>query len=150
MNDFSASRTIYLLKRTEIMLRGMLEDALKGLPVTVGQYVVLSLLKSMHKASSADLSRKSGVTPQTMSETITLFEDQGYIVRKQSAEHKRILEISLTPAGRKLLDECDTMVDGIEDRLFAGLGGGNVDTLRTYLISILKAGEAPSAERPGQ
>ena len=58
MNDFSNSRTIYLLKRTEIMLRSMLEDALKGLPVTVGQYVILSLLKYMPKASSAELSRK--------------------------------------------------------------------------------------------
>ena len=104
----------------------MLEDALKGLPVTVGQYVILSLLKYMPKASSAELSRKSGVTPQTMSETITIFEDRGYILRKQSAEHKRILEISLTQIGRKLLEDCETMVDGVEGKLFADMAKDNV------------------------
>jgi DNA-binding MarR family transcriptional regulator len=142
MNDFSTSRTIYLLKRTEIMLRSMLEDALKGLPVTVGQYVILSLLKYMPKASSAELSRKSGVTPQTMSETITIFEDRGYILRKQSSEHKRILEISLTPTGRKLLEECEAMVDKVEDKLFAGMAKDNVDQLRSTLKAVLRAGEA--------
>ena len=146
MNDFSNSRTIYLLKRTEIMLRSMLEDALKGLPVTVGQYVILSLLKYMPKASSAELSRKSGVTPQTMSETITIFEDRGYILRKQSTEHKRILEISLTQIGRKLLEDCETMVDGVEGKLFADMAKDNVESLRNTLKSILHTGEARPAK----
>jgi len=145
MNDFSTSRTIYLLKRTEIMLRSMLEDALKGLPVTVGQYVILSLLKYMPKASSAELSRKSGVTPQTMSETITIFEERGYILRKQSPEHKRILEISLTPTGRKLLEDCEAMVDKVEDKLFADMGKDSVEQLRITLKTVLRAGEARPA-----
>src|SRR5579863_4329485 len=150
MNDFSASRTIYLLKRTEIMLRSMLEDALRDLPVTVGQYVVLSLLAHMPKASSADLSRKSGVTPQTISQTITLFENKGYIVRKQSAEHKRVLEINLTSSGERLLLNCEAMVDKIEDKLFSGMVEAKVDSLRNDLKAILRAGESRTEKNDDQ
>ena len=80
-----------------------------------------------------------------MSETITIFEDRGYILRKQSTEHKRILEISLTPTGRALLEDCEAMVDTVEDKLFANMGKDNVDQLRAMLKAILHAGEA----RPG-
>lgn len=135
-----ASRTIYLLKRVEIMLRNALEGALAGTDISVAQYVVLSLLKTMPEASSADLSRRAGVTPQTMWETVAAFEKAGFILRKQSPEHKRIRTISLTPAGHEKLAACDVQVDALEASLLGDLPPTEIDTLRNSLRAILKAG----------
>jgi len=136
------SRTIYLLKRVEIMLRNALETALAGTGISVAQYVVLSLLETMPDASSAELSRRAGVTPQTMWETVAAFEKAGFIERKQSPEHKRIRTISLMQAGRDKLAACDIMVDALETGLLADLDAPDIEQLRNSLRSILKAGNA--------
>ncbi len=122
MTENENLRVIYLIKRTELLVRTRLEASLRDLGVTVGQYAVLSLLALMPEASSAQIARSVGVTPQTMAETITAFERQKLIRREQSSTHKRILEISLTASGLALLKECDVRAKQAEAELFSGLG----------------------------
>jgi DNA-binding MarR family transcriptional regulator len=120
-------------------VRTKLEASLRDLGVTVGQYAVLSLLALMPEASSAQIARSVGVTPQTMAETITAFERQKLIRREQSITHKRILEISLTASGLALLKECDVRAKQAEAELFAGLGPKDVEHLRSVLNLILSS-----------
>jgi DNA-binding MarR family transcriptional regulator len=134
-------RVIYLIKRAELLVRTKLEAGLHDLGVTAGQYAVLSLLALMPEASSAQLSRFVGVTPQTMAETITSFERQELISREKSSKHKRILEISLTAKGLALLKECELRARQVEAELFSGLGHENVGQLRAFLHLILSSDE---------
>lgn len=133
-------RTTYLIKRAETVVRGGLETALQPLGVTPRQYITLSLLRDERDQSSAELARKAGITPQSMSETIAALIGRGWIERLENPEHRRILMTRLTKAGERLLTECDTAVDALEARLLAGLSSNDLAALRQGLRGIVKTG----------
>lgn len=141
MTDTENLRVIYLIKRAELLVRTRLEGSLRDLGVTAGQYAVLSLLALMPEASSAQIARSVGVTPQTMAETITAFERQKLIRREQSSTHKRILEISLTASGLALLKDCDARARLAESELFSELKPKDVEQLRRILSLMLSSDE---------
>lgn len=134
------ARTIYLLKRAETACRAGMETALADLGVTPSQYTTLSLLSGQAEQSSADLARKAGVTPQSMSETIATLERGGLISRAENPQHRRILTISQTEAGRALLAECQGRIDGVEARLLGGLAADETEALRRALTLIAQNG----------
>lgn len=138
-----AARTLYLIKRAETASRTGLETFLHDLAVTPGQYTALSLLAAQRNQSSADMARKAGVTPQSMSETISGLERKGLIIRAENPEHRRILNITLTEAGQALLARCDEQTDALEQRLLEGLSAGQLNALRDALQAIIQNESGP-------
>lgn len=133
-----SARILYLIKRAETAARAGLEAFLQDLGVTPGQYTVLSLLAAKKNQSSAEMARKAGVTPQSMSETISGLERKGLILRAENPEHRRILNITLTKEGQALLTKCDGQTDQLEDRLLEGLTDSQLDELRDSLQTIIQ------------
>ena len=133
-------RTVYLVKRAETVVRAGLEACLQPIGVTPRQYVTLSLLRDERDQSSADLARKAGITPQSMSETIATLLAKGLIERLESPEHRRILMTRLTGAGDRLLAECESAVDVMESTLLAKISARELDALRKALRTIAKSG----------
>ena len=133
-------RTVYLLKRAETVVRNGLEACLQRLAVTPRQYITLSLLRDERDQSSADLARKAGITPQSMSETIATLIRREWIERVENPEHRRILMTRLTESGEALLVECEAAVDAMEERLLSGHTRSDLDILRKALRAIVKAG----------
>jgi DNA-binding MarR family transcriptional regulator len=139
MTDYLSLRTGYLIKRVELLVRTKLEAALRDLGLTTGQYAALSLLASMPETSSARLSRAIGVTPQTMAETIVAFERDELIRRAPSSEHKRILQITLSPKGKALLKKCELRATEAEREIFGTLTENDVNQFRCHLQMILQS-----------
>ncbi|MEO7786802.1 MAG: MarR family transcriptional regulator [Sphingomicrobium sp.] len=139
-NHGVAPRTVYLVKRAETVVRNGLETCLQPLGVTPRQYVTLSLLRDERDQSSADLARKAGITPQSMSETIATLIRKGWIRRLENPGHRRILMTRLTDAGDALLGDCETAVEAMEAKLLSALSRADLETLRRALRIIVKAG----------
>ncbi len=133
------ARTIYLIKRLEVASRALMETELKDLDLTPAQYTTLSMLAGQAETSSADLAKRVLVTPQSMSEMIMALDRKGLIRRKENETNRRVLEISLSPAGQALLEKADARVDAMEAALFSGLDDAALETLRGHLSAILKA-----------
>lgn len=138
-NGGRPSRTVYLIKRAETVVRGGLDACLQPLAVTPRQYVTLSLLREERDQSSADLARKAGITPQSMTETIATLIRKDLIERIESPEHRRILMTRLTAAGEALLERCEAAVDVLEDRLLLGISASDLAIVRKALRVIAKA-----------
>lgn len=134
------SRTIYLVKRAETVVRNGLEACLQPLGVTPRQYITLSLLRDERDQSSADLARKAGITPQSMSETIAALIAKGWIERFENPGHRRILMTRLTDAGETLLGGCEDLVEALETGLLSGISRRDRDILRQALRTIVNAG----------
>lgn len=134
--DTPPLRTVYLVKRAQTVVRGGLETCLQPRGVTPRQYITLSLLREERDQSWADLARKTGITPQSMSETTATLIRKGLIERLENFEHRRILMARLTGKGKALLAECDVAVDVLESRLPAGTGARDLETLRQTLWTI--------------
>lgn len=131
------ARTIYLIKRVEVASRALLETELKDLDLTPSQYATLSMLALHPETSSSDLARRVLVTPQSMSEMIMALSRKGLIKRQESDGNRRVLDISLSAAGRALLEKAEARVDALEATLFSGLGADELEVLRSHLERVL-------------
>jgi len=139
LSDSAYRRTFYLVKRTETEAGNALDEALRDYDITGGQYLILSLVSREGGRSSAELARRAFVTPQSMNEVIGALEAKSYIRRTENPENRRILQVSLTREGRRLLDRCDKAVDVAEDGFFSILTPKKLAEFRTTMERLLAA-----------
>jgi DNA-binding MarR family transcriptional regulator len=141
----TAPRTIYLVKMLDVAIRAGLEMRLQEFQLTGAQYTVLSLLSARDNLSSADLSRRFLVTPQSMNEMIMALERKELVSRQEDGENRRILRVKLTPHGQAVLKKCDKQVDILEAALFGGLEPGELAGLRETLRRVVAAHRGATA-----
>ena len=135
-----AARTIYLIKRVETEVTAQMNKALTDFGITLSQFIVLNFVNdNQTDLSSAQLSRRFKMTPQSMNETVTLLQLKDLIIKNADVENKRILRISLTEKGVALLNSCNLAIDEVEKGLFSTLSASELDVLRLLLGSILQA-----------
>jgi DNA-binding MarR family transcriptional regulator len=132
-----SARTSYLIRQAQLLTYVYIADCLREYGLTPMQYMLLSFSRRDDELSSADLARRFAVTPQSMNEVIATLQRKRLLMRKEAAEHRRILRISLTPEGSQLLKKCDRKVDAVERRLFGGLSGSELQGLRASLIKFI-------------
>ena len=98
-----------------------MEEVLRPLGVTLHQYTVLSILERREGLSSAQLARRTYVTPQAMHQLVATMERDGFIERRPDQAHRRILRAWLTGRGAEVLLSCHRVVDGLEERMLSAL-----------------------------
>lgn len=133
----SPVRTFYLLKQAETIVRIRLDAALREHRLTSSQFTVLSLLDRPDPLSSAQVARRSFVTPQATNEMIASLEQKGLIQRCEDAETRRILRLSLTPAGARLVARCVEEIDRIEQDMLRDLTPHKIEMLKKTLSTIV-------------
>jgi DNA-binding MarR family transcriptional regulator len=135
-----AARTVYLIKRIETEVTAQMNNSLSDFGITLSQFIVLNFVKdNQSDLSSAQLSRRFKMTPQSMNETVSLLQSKELIVKNADSDNKRILRISLTEKGIDLLNNCNTAIDDVEKELFSTLTETELDSLRLLIGSILQA-----------
>jgi DNA-binding MarR family transcriptional regulator len=135
-----AARTVYLIKRIETEVTAKMNNVLSDFGITLSQFIVLNFVNdNQTDLSSAQLSRRFKMTPQSMNETVSLLQLKDLIIKNADVENKRILRISLTEKGVTILKQCNTAIDEVENELFATLSQTELDTLRLLIGSILQA-----------
>lgn len=130
---------MYLLNQANQAVRTQIEQDLRPLGLTGIQYTVLSIVGAREGISSAELSRRFFVTPQTMNEIVSALEKRGLLAREQSTRSKRILTATLTEAGRAILVKADLVADRIEADAFRHLSDHDFQELRRVLAGLLVA-----------
>jgi len=136
---------VYLLKCAELAVRNCAEVVLASFELTPALFLLLFRLKESDGVSSAELARTIGVRPQSIVDLIRPLEKAGLIRRRQAREHRRILRISLTAAGERLLDRAIPAARQLEDQLFSRLTPQQVAQLRDGLSSLLASALAHEA-----
>jgi DNA-binding MarR family transcriptional regulator len=134
-----STRTSYLIRQAQLLTYVYIAECLRECRLTPMQYMLLSFSRRDGELSSADLARRFAVTPQSMNEAIVILQRKGLLLRKEAAEHRRILRISLTREGSKLLKNCDRKVDAVERDLFAALSNDELRGLRASLIKFISS-----------
>ena len=124
----------YIITRLHHALRRELDDRLREFGLNTAHYLLLRELSGGEALSAADLARRAYVRPQAMAPIITTLETRGLIKRSPHRQHRRILEVRLTPAGLKMLAACAQRCDKVEEQLLAGLNPAE----RTRLLRVLQ------------
>jgi DNA-binding MarR family transcriptional regulator len=133
----TTARTVYLIRRVQFASFLRLEQVVGQLRLTTAQYMVLSMLGHRQPLSSAELSRRFSVTPQTMFKLIATLKCKGLVSLKGVNGDRRSLHISLTRAGRRALVASEQAVDVLEADLFRSFSKGQLAQFRRYLVKCL-------------
>lgn len=127
---------IYVLARIFYAMRQKTEDALRPHNVTPMQFTIMGTLRSWDGLSSAELSRRFNVTPQTMGEMIGNLERRGLVDRVQDPANRRALRLSITPAGEQLYDACEAAMQAVEREMFANMSPRDAEALRARMLGL--------------
>jgi len=109
-----------------------------------GQGRILALLKLKPQISQKELAKILDMRPQSLGELLEKLEKGGYITRTPSEKDQRVMNISLTEAGKKLAQQSDQQDHA--NHLFAALNHEEQATLEAYLDRIIATLEEKTAE----
>jgi DNA-binding MarR family transcriptional regulator len=127
----------YLIGRIDRALKRQFHQLLAPLGLTLGQYTALSIFHSSGKLSNAKLAERIMVSPQAANELVKVMDENGWIVRRPDPQHGRIINISLTAEGKRLLKLCNKATANLEDRMLSHLTPDEITDLHTQLRSAL-------------
>lgn len=114
--------------------------AMSGLDVTQKQFAVLELVAANPHLSQVDLAQALGTDRATMMAVVDRLDDRGLVLRRKSRRDGRRQELSLSAAGRRLLDEARARVTAHEARFRARLGNRRIAELVTVLREVAVIG----------
>jgi DNA-binding MarR family transcriptional regulator len=129
--------TLYLVHVLTHATRTRLDEAMATLGLSSFQYTILSVIARHEGLSSSKLSRRFHVTPPAMGEVILLLERKGLINRREDPANRKILRLSLTPAGMATVESGDQIVAAFEKKVFSGLTDNQIEGLRDVLTKSL-------------
>lgn len=110
-------RVGYLVKQLQHALRARMDDELRAVGLSTGQYALLSAIGEAPGSSGAELARLCFITPQSVNGLIAGLVQAGLIERRASATHGRIIETTLSASGRARLKAAHRIVFAIEDEM---------------------------------
>ena len=132
-------RTVYLTKRVDTEVTLQMSKALNPYELTPLQFAVLSFVEvDSTNFSSAQLSRRFAMTPQSMNEIVRILMDKDLIYKTIDPAHKRILRLSLTESGKEVLKRCNAEINDVERNLFGDLTDEEYDSFRIVMGKILE------------
>ncbi|MBR1524125.1 MAG: MarR family transcriptional regulator [Lachnospiraceae bacterium] len=79
---------------------------LKPLGLTYTQYIVFMVLWEEEKITVGELGRRLHLDTGTLTPLLKTLEKNGYVTRERSKEDERVTQISITPKGDALKEEC--------------------------------------------
>jgi DNA-binding MarR family transcriptional regulator len=139
-------RAPYLVKELERALRTRIDELVESLGLTAVQYTALSVLSGHKGMTSAQLARRSFVSPQAANEMVAGLERRGLIRRRADREGGRALWIFPTALGERTLARCDERVEALEDQMFRGVSRQEEERFRNVLRTCRDALRAEETE----
>lgn len=136
-------RAFYQVLRLHQLVTDRMHEALAGTALTASQYTLLSLVRRLSPAIPAQLARWLRVSPQSVGEMLKVLEAQGLVKRGESAVNRRVVPMTLTPRGRRVLASTDALIAAAEERFFATLRVRERALLDRSVQRLRRAAEPP-------
>ena len=125
----------YLLRQASNALRTALDAVLRPHGLTAPQYAVLSVLARDPGVSGADLARACNTTPQAMNGVLATLEREELVERQPHPTHGRILQVTLSPEGRRRLEAANPAVRRLERSIERDFTADEIATVKAWLVA---------------
>jgi MarR family transcriptional regulator, organic hydroperoxide resistance regulator len=141
--DFSAMAVVSNLFRASTAVRRHLENrVLAPHRLSWTSFVVLWVLWVWGEMESRDVATAVGVTRPTCTGVVTTLERRQLVRRTRGTEDARMVRVSLTPAGTRLIERLFPEFNREEAALTAHLDAGERELLAGALRSLLRTVES--------
>ena len=98
-------------------ITGLYRPLLEELDITYPQYLVMMVLWEHQRLTVNQIGEKLFLDSGTITPLLKRLEAKSYIVRQRKIEDERVVEISLTDEGERLLDKACLIPAKMNDRL---------------------------------
>jgi DNA-binding MarR family transcriptional regulator len=127
----------YLLWQAAHALDHNLTTALAPFGVTLLQFSCLVHITNEPGVSAAELSRRTGITPQSVQTSLKPLLANGTIERRAHPIHGRVLGIHPSDAAYEVVLKAGGVVDSVEDDLVDGFSAAEAEQLHNLLLRAL-------------
>lgn len=125
-----------------------LTEAIRGSNLTPMQVSVLARLTERGPTTQNKLGRSLAMEPANVRDVVQRLHRRGLVALDPIPADRRVLRVSLTPAGAALLAEVWPKAEAANQRTLAPLSAAERETLAALLHALL-APEAAQADSPG-
>ena len=127
----------YQLRQAQTASFRDLSAPFRDLDVTPGEFSLMTIVKLNPDIRQTDLLRIYKLDKSTMSVAVKRLVERGFVTQDQLPDDRRFHGLSLTAAGREVLDAATTLVEAQERRMEDALGDIDRDVFMEALGRIV-------------
>ncbi len=140
------------LIETSRLLRNYVEHRAKSRGTTRAQWIVLFRLREQEGLSQVDLADVLELQPISLVRLLDRLVDHGLLERRSDPHDRRANQLFLTAAGRRLVDDLDSLRDSIAEVVLADIPvaaiRNSLDTLVSVKERVKQADPIPANDEP--
>jgi DNA-binding MarR family transcriptional regulator len=143
----------YLIRRLYTLLLARFEGALAQADFTLTQWIVLIQLRDGTARTASDLASDLDHDSGAITRVLDQLERRGFLQRRRSSRDRRVVELTLTPAGKTIAEQLLPLVVDQTNAALAPLSRSEFVQLHDYLVRLLDHAQTaaldikPSASR---
>lgn len=135
-----AQEAFVAVLRTANVLRRRAEEAVRSEGLSLPQYNVLRILRGARTPlPTMEIAERMVEDTPGITRLVNSLEENGFIRREQWPGDRRQVLCQITPAGLRILDRLDPLVDAVDDATTGTLTEPQVDELLAHLTAIRDA-----------
>jgi DNA-binding MarR family transcriptional regulator len=150
-SDLPPERSVpFLIRDVNRRIQRHLEARLISHEIAVGWWFCLRALWEQDGPNQRELSRRAGILDGTTVTVIDRLEQEGLVKRIRNSSDRRLINIYLTPRGRKLKQRSHHVSAVVDAKLLDGFSAFEKERLKNYFFRLKKNLDAAgSANGPG-
>ena len=118
------------------LLRNYIDHRAKARGTTRAQWIVLFRLRDQEGLSQVDLADVLELQPISLVRLLDRLVEHGLLERRHDPKDRRANRLFLTPSGKQLVDDLDSLRDGIAGDVLKNLSAEAIETTLTSLREI--------------
>jgi len=134
----------YMLRRAQLAVSADFGETLAELGLRAGQFAVLTVLDHNPGVTQSEVSAALSIQRANFVSIIDQLERRGLAKRTSSAADRRSNSLTLTAAGRRMLERASELQRLHETRIVHRLGPGGRDQLLRLLERLMNFGAPPA------
>jgi len=127
----------YLLHQVKGRLMAAIDAELEPLDITWAQWGTLLHIANNRGRTATELCRNLAADTGSMTRMLDRLEQKGLIRRERSSEDRRIVELSLTEAGKQLYPQLPPIAVKVLNQHLKGFSRDEMETMKGFLRRML-------------
>ncbi|MCT9931712.1 MarR family transcriptional regulator [Planotetraspora sp. A-T 1434] len=127
------AKASWLINKTSLHAHRLVAEGLGSVDARGYHFAILAALDEYGPASQAAVSQRTGIDRSDTVAMVNELVDQRLVVRAPDPDDRRRNVITITPAGRRRLEQLETVLSEVQDELLAPLSAAE----RRQLVGLL-------------
>ncbi|NEA23028.1 MarR family winged helix-turn-helix transcriptional regulator [Actinomadura bangladeshensis] len=127
----------WLISKASARAHRLIGEAMAAAGGRAYHFAILAALEEFGPDSQVRIGQRCGIDQSDMHAMLNELTAQGHVARASDPSDRRRNLITLTPAGRRRLEELDTALSKVQDDLLNALSADERDRLTALLTRVL-------------